>query len=322
MPARAPIAAESSTPPLAGPPRPRRCSCRAPGRPFDPNRDVRRLRSEGVRYVLVTGAVADRVLAARDALPARGALLRRNCGAHAIRLYYVRPAHGLAGPWVARLPAVMKKLTLVSLPLLAVVALVASGCGGDTAASSKAAAARAPRPPARRPGAGLAAAREPDPRARLLPRRWLPDPLDRRDRRHRGTTSTPVDARTGSYLIGFVWQETRRARVHVNLRGYPGRTTVPTCRDERLRRRQGARHVVPCFADPAGTKTDRRDHRDRLHGQPGRRPVARPLRVALRGGALHAQRARRAAAHLRRRSSSEPRPACCAALVLLSRAAA
>ena len=40
-----------------------------PGRPFDPDRDVARLRAEGVRYVFVTGAVADRVLAARDRYP-------------------------------------------------------------------------------------------------------------------------------------------------------------------------------------------------------------------------------------------------------------
>ena len=40
-----------------------------PGRPFDPDRDVARLRARGVHYVLVTGAIADRVLAARDRYP-------------------------------------------------------------------------------------------------------------------------------------------------------------------------------------------------------------------------------------------------------------
>ena len=62
------IAAESSTPPLdvlpiVG------LALPGPGRPFDPDRDVARLRAEGVRYALVTGAVADRVLAARDRYP-------------------------------------------------------------------------------------------------------------------------------------------------------------------------------------------------------------------------------------------------------------
>ena len=60
-----------------------------PKRGFDPNRDVARLRRLGIRDVVVTGAVTDRVLAARDRYPrearfyddlrddARSVLLRR-----------------------------------------------------------------------------------------------------------------------------------------------------------------------------------------------------------------------------------------------------
>ena len=57
-----------------------------------------------------------------------------------------------------------------------------------------------------------------------------------------------------SYLIGFVWQE-RAEEIHINLRGYPGVTKVPTCRNVELV--GGKKHVtkVPCFADPQGTKT-------------------------------------------------------------------
>ena len=98
VPPTAPLAAESSTPllkrntlPLLLP---------GPGRPSDPNRDVARLRREGIQYVLVTGAVADRVLAARDHYP-REVRFYRQLQRQAKRLYYVRPAHGLAGPWVA-----------------------------------------------------------------------------------------------------------------------------------------------------------------------------------------------------------------------------
>src|SRR6185312_16894840 len=40
-----------------------------PQRAFDPNRDLARLRGLGVRDVVVTGAVTDRVLAARDRYP-------------------------------------------------------------------------------------------------------------------------------------------------------------------------------------------------------------------------------------------------------------
>jgi 4-amino-4-deoxy-L-arabinose transferase-like glycosyltransferase len=62
------IAADSSTPPLAGfvelP-----LQLPGPGRPHDPNRDVARLRAQGVRYVVLTGAVEDRVRAAADLYP-------------------------------------------------------------------------------------------------------------------------------------------------------------------------------------------------------------------------------------------------------------
>jgi glycosyl transferase family 87 len=99
VPAGSTIAAESSTPPLAGlhelP-----LLLPGPGRPFDPNRDVARLRSEDVRYVLVTGAVADRVLAAAKNYP-REARFYHQLQARARRLYYVKAHDGLAGPWVA-----------------------------------------------------------------------------------------------------------------------------------------------------------------------------------------------------------------------------
>jgi 4-amino-4-deoxy-L-arabinose transferase-like glycosyltransferase len=99
LPASAPIAAESSTPALPG----REVLpllLPGPGRPSDPNRDVARLRREGIRYVLVTGAVADRVLAARSHYP-REVRFYRQLRQLTIRLYYVSPGHGLAGPWVA-----------------------------------------------------------------------------------------------------------------------------------------------------------------------------------------------------------------------------
>jgi hypothetical protein len=99
VPRSAPLAAESSTPVLPGrsvlP-----LLLPGPGRPSDPNRDVARLRHEGIRYVVVTGAVADRVLAAKEDYP-REVRFYRQLQRDAKRLYYVRPAHGLAGPWVA-----------------------------------------------------------------------------------------------------------------------------------------------------------------------------------------------------------------------------
>jgi hypothetical protein len=98
LPAGATVAAESSTPalgsrPIVG------LALPGPGRPFDPDRSVSRLRAEGVSYVLVTGAIADRVLAARDRYPREARFydqLRRTR-----RVYHVQAGHGLTGPWVS-----------------------------------------------------------------------------------------------------------------------------------------------------------------------------------------------------------------------------
>ncbi len=71
-----------------------------PGRPRDPERDVSRLRELNVGYVLVTGAVADRVRAQRERYPAENAFydeLERQGN----RRFYRDDVGKLAGPWVA-----------------------------------------------------------------------------------------------------------------------------------------------------------------------------------------------------------------------------
>jgi 4-amino-4-deoxy-L-arabinose transferase-like glycosyltransferase len=93
------VAAESSTPALNGY-RIVGLALPGPGRPFDPDRDVGRLRAEGVRYVLVTGAVADRVVAARDRYP-REVRFYDQLRMQGKRVYHVRAGHGLTGPWVS-----------------------------------------------------------------------------------------------------------------------------------------------------------------------------------------------------------------------------
>ena len=71
-----------------------------PGRRPDPERDLARLRELGVGYVLVTGAVADRVRPHRDRYPAEtrfyDELERRGN-----RRFYRDAVGKLAGPWVA-----------------------------------------------------------------------------------------------------------------------------------------------------------------------------------------------------------------------------
>jgi len=71
-----------------------------PKRPFDANRNLGRLRREGIRYVIVTGSVTDRVLAARSNYPRESAFY------DALRMrtrlvYHVEAGDGRAGPWVS-----------------------------------------------------------------------------------------------------------------------------------------------------------------------------------------------------------------------------
>jgi 4-amino-4-deoxy-L-arabinose transferase-like glycosyltransferase len=71
-----------------------------PGRPPDPERDLARLRRLEVGYVLVTGAVADRVEAAKDRYP-RAARFYDELDREGKRRFYRTGTGKLAGPWVA-----------------------------------------------------------------------------------------------------------------------------------------------------------------------------------------------------------------------------
>jgi 4-amino-4-deoxy-L-arabinose transferase-like glycosyltransferase len=71
-----------------------------PKRKFDPHRDVASLRRLGIRTVIVTGAITDRVLAARSEYP-REARFYNDLRTKATRVYYLRPGDDRAGPWVA-----------------------------------------------------------------------------------------------------------------------------------------------------------------------------------------------------------------------------
>jgi hypothetical protein len=71
-----------------------------PGRPFDPHRDIVRLRLDAIRYVVLTGAVEDRVADAREHYP-REARFVAQLGAEADPVYTTPPGDDLSGPWVA-----------------------------------------------------------------------------------------------------------------------------------------------------------------------------------------------------------------------------
>jgi hypothetical protein len=71
-----------------------------PKRPYDANRNLARLYLQGIEVVVVTGAVTDRVLAARSHYP-REARFYDHLRMGARRVFYLEPGGDRAGPWVA-----------------------------------------------------------------------------------------------------------------------------------------------------------------------------------------------------------------------------
>jgi hypothetical protein len=74
---------------------------------------------------------------------------------------------------------------------------------------------------------------------------WMPSPLDALIG-GQWNSSGPRIGRDRSYLVGFLWHEAGSGDVHVNFRGYPGKTAIPRCRD--------GKRSIPCFSDPRGTR--------------------------------------------------------------------
>jgi hypothetical protein len=141
------------------------------------------------------------------------------------------------------------KLPVVAAVLLGSVALAVAGCGSG--AKKAAGPAAAPAKPTCAHPAGW---------KRLADRvgapvycpGWLPDPLVAQiGGRWNNIDSVSKDR---SYLESFVWQDVdlggTSGELHVNLRGYPGRSDVPICRTG-----GSDSQDVPCFADPHGTVT-------------------------------------------------------------------
>src|SRR4051794_40316721 len=136
---------------------------------------------------------------------------------------------------------------MLILVCLAAFALLAAGCSGtEPQASAVAAAKPAKAVCAYRAGWQRLANRIDAP---VYCPGWLPDPLVPQ-LNGRWNNIYAVD-RDRSYLVSFVWQETgggaAGGELHVNLRGYPGRTAIPKCT-------RGGKDTrpIPCFSDARG----------------------------------------------------------------------
>jgi hypothetical protein len=84
---------------------------------------------------------------------------------------------------------------------------------------------------------------------------WLPQPLEGRfgGPFFNGRSVDP----DRSYLVSFVWFEASQgvtSEVHVNLRGYPGSTRIPTCEDTLTVGGKTVHKKLPCFSDSKGQK--------------------------------------------------------------------
>ncbi len=134
-----------------------------------------------------------------------------------------------------------------------VLLLVLAGCGGRSSAQRAVDYTPAAAPASACVGAKLAGWRRLAQRihAPVYCPGWLPDPLDGVI----GSRWNNINAwsRDRSYLESWVWQETglgaAGGELHVNLRGYPGRTRVPKC----VNADTAKQTLIPCFADPRGT---------------------------------------------------------------------
>ncbi|HZC31215.1 MAG TPA: hypothetical protein VE261_06815, partial [Gaiellaceae bacterium] len=80
---------------------------------------------------------------------------------------------------------------------------------------------------------------------------WMPNPLDAQiGGQYEDIYSIGKDR---SYLVSFLAHgDLGSGDVHVNFRGYPGRTTIPNCQTIALEGSKTIRGTTPCFADPAG----------------------------------------------------------------------
>jgi hypothetical protein len=141
------------------------------------------------------------------------------------------------------------------LAFIALLAVVATGCGGGESSSSPgmtASPAAAPCPKSWKAGWQRLAD---DVGAPVYCPTWMPPEIDAKiNGRFRNGRWVGADK---SYLVSFLWldQDAGVSReVHVNFRGYPGKTAIPTCESTHTVKGKTIRKPVPCFSDPQPQK--------------------------------------------------------------------
>ena len=141
---------------------------------------------------------------------------------------------------------------LVSAATAVAIALLVSGCGGSSSTAPPAVPAVQTKASCAYPAGWRRLANRI--RADVYCPGWLPDPLTSQIGGQWNNINSVSPDR--SYLISFVWQETEAGlngggELHVNLRGYPGKTRIPTCLE-------GLNDTTPtpCFAAPHGQVTE------------------------------------------------------------------
>ncbi|HEY3922691.1 MAG TPA: hypothetical protein VGL76_11345 [Gaiellaceae bacterium] len=129
----------------------------------------------------------------------------------------------------------------------AALALLAAGCGSTAHVASQTTAAAPAKPTCAFPAAWQSLANHIG--AAVYCPGWLPDPLTSQIRGPWNNINSVSKDR--SYLESFIWQDTDSpalgGELHVILRGYPGRTKIPSCPTGAFNS-----DPKPCFAQPRG----------------------------------------------------------------------
>jgi hypothetical protein len=135
--------------------------------------------------------------------------------------------------------AVLRFLTLAAL------ALVVTGCSlrGDSVEGTASARETPPACPAAWKGGWQRLANRVG--APVYCPSWMPSPIDA-EIGGQWNSDGPAVGKDRSYLAGFLWHEASSGDVHVNFRGYPGKSAMPRCVENR--------RSIPCFSDPRGTR--------------------------------------------------------------------